>query len=148
MDSILIAGYVVFIMAGLGLAALSLDDRIGLYERTVHIPFLGNTAKASPTSIQRDAANMVQMMVGVIIVTACVSLALVVLWRRTRLGRAALVVALLIVSLVEVAVYRRRGTWLLDGPVAIAHSGGSKDVDVYHTRTGHSLSIYGNPNVA
>ncbi len=141
-ERILVVGYAVFALAGLGLAGLLLDDRIGLYERAAYIPFLGNASTVSPAGIHRDAEHMVPMMAAVIVGVACISLTFVFLWRRTRLGRTMLVVSLLVVSLIEVAIYHSRGTWLLEGPVASARSDRFKDADVYHTRTSHELGDY------
>ncbi len=136
-----LAGYGLFLLSGVALAVALWKCRIGLFGRGVYIPFLGNASKHSPATIQRDPEYMVPMMAGTIIVTALASFVLVLLLGRGRKGRVMLLPALLVVSLVETGIYHRKGTWLVDHPVASAHSEDLKRVDVYDNRNAHPIGV-------
>ena len=54
--------------------------------------------------------------------------------RHRRSSGVSLALALIVVGLVEVGIYHRRGTWIIEDRVQSAHSKDFKDADTYHSR--------------
>ncbi|MCZ6654160.1 MAG: YfhO family protein [Planctomycetota bacterium] len=132
--SILVIGFVIFLLAGLILAVGTAGGWIELSESRIVLPLLWNLSKHSPARILHDP-SMVWTLAQVIIAVALVNLVVVIWCRYRRSSGVSLALALIVVGLVEVGIYHRRGTWIIEDRVESAHSKQFEDVDTYHTRT-------------
>ncbi len=131
--SILAIGFVMFFVAGLILAVGSAGGWIELSEDRIVLPLLWNVSKHSPARILHDP-SMVWTLAQVIIAVALVNLVVVIFCQYRRRSGVSLALALIVVGLVEVGIYHRRGTWIIEDRVESAHSKQFKEVDTYHTR--------------
>lgn len=132
--SVLVIGFVVFFVAGLILAVGTAGGWIELSESRIVLPLLWNLSKHSPARILHDP-SMVWTLAQAIIAVALVNLVVVIWCKYRRSSGVSLALALIVVGLVEVGVYHRRGTWIIEDRVASARSKQFKEVDTYHTRT-------------
>ena len=131
--SILAIGFVMFFVAGLILAVGTAGGWVELSEDRIVLPLLWNVSKHSPARILHDP-SMVWTLAQVIIAVALVNLVVVLLCQYRRSSGVSLALALIVVGLVEVGIYHRRGTWIIEDRVESAHSRQFKEVDTYHTR--------------
>jgi len=128
-----LAGSLLYLIAGVVLAAVVVADQVRWKDTFAWLPLLGKCSDYTPVRIHGDP-GMVWTMAVTIIGVALANLVAATLCLRRRVSMVAIVVALTAIALVEVRIYHRWGTWMIDHRYYTQRSERFKDADVYHTR--------------